>query len=367
VSAALLSWTLRFIAHRLSRHTRVSLSGIHTYGYGFPLKSTRERRVETINNQLNKATQPPVGAVLGLLVLLFVVIPGNLLINFATSGQMIYPDSFVSSAFTALQILVAWIAGFYQLRGLQWVKSQIGYRADENSTAQPINLNDPLAYKNWYIFYTQMRRWSFSWGIFILVYAIVWLALLLGGLFVVDWSAGFEWLAGSSAAVAVILAAWPAIAAGGSGGVTNMLRELYISVSYRQDFDRQNLMWYLVQPVVGAVLGAVIYMLVASGYFSIQRLFTQETSRVIDAPAIIMIQLALGWVVGFRQTVINQLILRLVSDIVDFAGVAVQLLNPRVWFNKEERNKILVALGSKQDVFKAAQNEPASTRSVWAE
>jgi hypothetical protein len=103
-----------------------------------------------------------------------------------------------------------------------------------------------------------------------------------------------------------------------------MLRELYmLPFPIARTSTANDLMWYLVQPVVGAVLGAVIYMLLASGYFSVQRLFNpQETSRVIEAPAIIMIQLALGWVVGFRQTAINQLILRLVSDIVDFAGTA---------------------------------------------
>jgi hypothetical protein len=311
--------------------------------------------------------QPPVGAVLGLLTLLLIAIPGNLLINLATSGQMFYPDSFVSPTFTALQILLAWIAGFYQLRGMDWLREKLAQTTGEQTSLEAIDLNDPLAYKNWYEFHRQMRRWSYSWGIFIFIYALLWLVVLLPGLFLPGQR--LESLS-SSAAVGVILAAWPAIAAGGAGGVTNMLRELYLSVSYRQDFDRQRLMWYLVQPVIGAVLGGTIYLFVASGYFSIQRLFSPEaslSSGTIGAPSVIMIQLTLGWVVGFRQSVINQLILKLISDIVDFVKTAVQLLNPVVWFNKEERDKILTALGRKQGVFRAVDNEPDSTRSVWAD
>ena len=57
----------------------------------------------------------------------------------------------------------------------------------------------------------------------------------------------------------VFLAALPVAAAGGLDGVVNLFKELYEHVSVAQDFHRQQVMSYLVQPVIGFILGLAMY------------------------------------------------------------------------------------------------------------
>ena len=68
---------------------------------------------------------PVVGIVAGILVMLLVALPCSLLINFATTGQLLFAQSFASSTFYALIILLAWCAAYYQQRGFDKISAKL--------------------------------------------------------------------------------------------------------------------------------------------------------------------------------------------------------------------------------------------------
>ena len=312
---------------------------------------------------------PIFGLVLGLLSLLLISVPAQILINLATTGQLVHDATFATSTFTALQMVIAWTTGFYQQQGIRRIKNSLNIDASITPRVDTVDLNDPLAYKAWYRYRIQVIRWSYTWGLAALGYNVLWLVVLLAGFALLGQSALLQ--PGASATdsmVAVVLAAWPAVMAGALGGVVAALNRLYRSVSHTQDFNRQDLMFYLVQPPVGAVLGGVIYFLVASGYFSLSGLHSPGAQpTVVDSPTVVLIQMALGWLVGFRQEAVSNLTLKLITDVVKFFKTAAKLLNPRVWFNRTERNKIWAELGRRQEVFRATNKEPIEARSVWSD
>jgi hypothetical protein len=56
------------------------------------------------------------------------------------------------------------------------------------------------------------------------------------------------------------------------------------------------------------------------------------------------------------------LILKLATDVVAFARTAVGLLNPRIWFDREKREKKWAELGRQTGVFKPAPRRQMSGR-----
>ncbi|GAB4427653.1 MAG: hypothetical protein Kow0031_07710 [Anaerolineae bacterium] len=312
---------------------------------------------------------PVLGLVAGLLTLLLIAIPAQLIINFATTGQLVLDTTFATATFTALQMVIAWTGGFYQQRGIKRLRAALKLDSPAPASRQKIDPNDPLAWKEWYKYRVEVIRWSYTWGLLALGYNVLWLAGALASLLLLGQTALLNPEAvATETTVAVVLAAWPAVVAGALGGVVAALYRLYRSVSHTQDFDRQDLMFYLVQPPVGAVFGGVIYFLVASGYFSLSPVFSPGVEpTIVDSPTVVMIQMALGWLVGFRQEAVNQLTLKLVADIVRFFRVASKFLNPKVWFNQAERNAIWAELGFQREVFTPDDAEPPQARSVWSD
>ncbi len=310
---------------------------------------------------------PLLGLGLGLLTLL-ITIPAQVIINFATTGQLLLENTFTTSTFISLQIVIAWTAGFYQQRGIRRLKAALKFNSPAPAPKDEIDPNDPLAYKEWYKYRMEVIRWSFTWGMLAFGYNLLWMGGALATFILIGQSALLDPAAAATeTSVAVVLAAWPAVVAGALGGVVAALNRLYRSVSHTQDFNRQDLMLYLVQPPVGAVFGAVVYFLVASGYFSLSRLFSPGAEpTVVDSPMVVMVQMALGWLVGFRQEAVTNLTLKLVADIVQFFRVVAKFFNPRVWFNQAERDKIWAELGRQREVFRPDDAKPPQARSVWS-
>ncbi len=50
---------------------------------------------------------------------------------------------------------------------------------------------------------------------------------------------------------------------GGIGGIVGALYTLWWHISREQDFDRNYLMWYMVQPLMGLVLGGIVFLIMA--------------------------------------------------------------------------------------------------------
>jgi hypothetical protein len=276
-----------------------------------------------------------------------------------------------SGTFVALNILLAWTAGFYHTQGIARLKSLLK-RPDAGAAsgtaalpAAAIDEDSPLFFKHWTQQRRLMMRWTFTWGLFILFYGLGWLliGLLVGYLLSRD-----QLLAISetgSITSRLLLASWPAAIAGGLGGVFSLFYDLYQHVSVRQDFDRQHLMSYLVQPVTGFFFGWVVYLVLATGYLTIAGVFNQEAGPVAaDAPTLLAAQLVLGWIAGFRQHVTAELIEGMVRGILTFFKSAAAFFNPKNLFDKTKRREQLAGAreGKQQSIFETLDQE----RSVWA-
>lgn len=314
--------------------------------------------------------QPFAGLGLAVLVFTVLVIPINLLLNFAAGGHLVFADSFTSATFLAVSMLLAWIAGFYQEQGIRKIISLVKKTENPQPVELSTNVNAPFSFKEWYHRHQQMTRWSYTWGIFILLYGVVWMAGLVAGQFM--WGMPMFSIQASSTAgiiTALVLGAWPTVMAGGVGGVIGMYNDLYRHVSFEQNFDRQFLMYFLVQPVVGAILGLAMYLFVSGGYLSLAPLFSSGMPpTVVDIPSIIMMQMVLGWAAGFRQQTISALVLKLIGDVMKFLKKVWTLINPVNLFNPAKRNAALADLGETTDVFKPLDEDggPSDSFKWWA-
>jgi hypothetical protein len=330
--------------------------------------------------------QPVTGLVLGILSLYFITIPGALIVDFLgnlielinnfslarvtvpfTDAVASLGELSASGTFVALSILLAWTAGFYHTQGSARLKSLLkrpGAGAASETAALPaaaIDEDSPLFFKRWTQQRRLMMRWTFTWGLFILFYGLGWLlvGLLMGYLLSRD-----QLLAISetgSITSRLLLASWPAAIAGGLGGVFSLFYDLYQHVSVKQDFDRQHLMSYLVQPVTGFVFGWVVYLILATGYLAIAGVFSQEAGA---APTLLAAQLVLGWIAGFRQHVTAELIEGMVRGILAFFKSVAAFFNPKNLFDKTKRQERLAEAreGRQQSIFETLGQE----RSVWA-
>jgi len=153
-----------------------------------------------------------------------------------------------------------------------------------------------------------LRRWSYTYGMGVFVYAVVWLGLFIFGFLSTDF---LNTIMGESGeGLTTLRSAWFSALAGGIGGIIGIFYSLYWHVAMKQDFDRQYVMYYLVQPIMGFILGALIYFIVLAGYL----IFNLNTPT--DSPdTITSIALVLGFIAGFRQRVVFEMIDRIVKKI----------------------------------------------------
>jgi hypothetical protein len=124
-------------------------------------------------------------------------------------------------------------------------------------------------------------------------------------------------------------------------------------------------MSYLVQPIIGFVFGLVVYLLLASGYLVITT--ERGNTGVVDSSAVIMLQLLLGWIAGFRQQYVTDWTQQLIQHLVSVIKSILAALHPRNWFNKASRDEALSQLGQEGDLFRLHQPEEAtaSDRKWW--
>jgi hypothetical protein len=146
------------------------------------------------------------------------------------------------------------------------------------------------------------RRWASTFGSLILAYEILFFAAFIGLIVFDRQLAG--WVCALTGAVSAtsmhdILPFWPTMVWGGIGGVIGGLYSLYWHVTEKQDFDRQYNMWYVVQPIMGAMLGGLVFLIVASG------MLAMHSSA---PPASNWFPAAIACLCGFRQKFIYELL-----------------------------------------------------------
>jgi hypothetical protein len=181
-----------------------------------------------------------------------------------------------------------------------------------------------------------LRKWSYTWGTAVFFYAVIWLALFIAGFLLTDQiraeldrNSGATVAAQANAEAATtadsadtqassiqaVRAAWFSALAGGIGGVIGILYSLYWRVAMKQDFDRQYVMYYAVQPIMGFVLGALMYFIIGGGFLLVT--FASQTdanaNEVLSAGTVIALQLVAGFIAGFRQRFVLEMIDKIVK------------------------------------------------------
>ena len=144
------------------------------------------------------------------------------------------------------------------------------------------------------------------WLIFLAVFALVttvggttfsaWVAYLLG---VTPDSERLNW-----AVLFLSTLAW-----GGIGGVTSALWSLYYHISIQRDYDPVENLWYYSQPVLGMVLGGIVFLIMGAGFLIVQ----VDLSGPDAALGARLLPAAIAVIVGFRQTVVLDLIERAIA------------------------------------------------------
>jgi hypothetical protein len=146
----------------------------------------------------------------------------------------------------------------------------------------------------------ESRRESARLAPRVFVYEVVWLGLLLLGLVGATPLTGLMTRAGSIAGATAsdLFPFWNTLMWGGIGGVIGALYALWWHVSDQQDFDRQYLMWYLVQPIMGVVLGGIVFLLLTGGFLLLQIQPSEPNAGARLLPYLVAV------LAGFRQNFI---------------------------------------------------------------
>lgn len=143
----------------------------------------------------------------------------------------------------------------------------------------------------------RLWRWSYTYGLFVFLWGAAWLGLYLWAL---TEGRGYSARVVPSGYEGI----WEPIMWGGLGGVCGIFYSLYWHVAIQRDFDRQYVMWYLVQPLLGSMIGMIIYMIITVGFLTIQGTPT---------PANPLFMYLLAFIAGFRQRFFLELIDRIVQ------------------------------------------------------
>jgi hypothetical protein len=158
----------------------------------------------------------------------------------------------------------------------------------------------------------ESRKQSRHHGPRILGYQIGWLLLLVAGFaFAGPLATLIGYLSGlGGATVKDFLPIWNTMMWGGIGGVIGALYHLWWHISDRQDFDAQYTMWYMVQPIMGLVLGGIVFLLMAGGLLVLQ---VDPLSTTNTNTATRLLPYLLAVLAGFRQNFIYEQFDRLIA------------------------------------------------------
>lgn len=144
---------------------------------------------------------------------------------------------------------------------------------------------------------TRLKSWSLTYGVMLLFYNIAWLAAL--GVLLTYAKQVVTMFAGSGVDQTFFIT----VLCGGLGGVSGALRSMWVHIAKDRDFDPQFLMWYLINPILGAVLAIFAYWVAQLG------LVTMSGGTGTGATGNgVFVLYVLGWLVGFQQNVAYQLV-----------------------------------------------------------
>lgn len=94
---------------------------------------------------------------------------------------------------------------------------------------------------------------------------------------------------------------------GGFGGVIGALLALIKHIAIEQDFDKQHTWWYFSSPTMGIGMGAVVYLFLHVGLFSIV-----GADADIASPLVIYV---FAWLAGYQQNIFTDLVKRMMKTL----------------------------------------------------
>lgn len=151
----------------------------------------------------------------------------------------------------------------------------------------------------------------------ILIYQTVWLVVLsilalittVNGAAFVNWLAYLLGVPPTSDAVGWAVLFVSTLAWGGIGGATAAMWSLYYHISVQRDYEPIENLWYYTQPLIGMVLGGIVFLIMGSGFLIVQATPTAGTGAIGArlVPAVIAV------IAGFRQAVVLDMIERIVG------------------------------------------------------
>ena len=118
----------------------------------------------------------------------------------------------------------------------------------------------------------QSRQQARTLGPWLFLYLSFWLVAFTAGLIFANQATDYVRILGGSASPRspALLPALMTMLWGGIGGAVGGLYALWYHIADRQDFDRTYSMWYYVQPLMGLVLGAIMFLILAGGFLIVQ-------------------------------------------------------------------------------------------------
>lgn len=200
-------------------------------------------------------------------------------------------------------------------------KTDVSFALETLRQANDIIIEDPRQYdealyrvalvKTMLVRKATLSYWSYRMGLLILLYGVIFTVLCILGYFApIDFSA----LLRGDQLGPIFEAVWFSGLAGGLGGSVEIFWRLYYRVSVKQDFDPQYLMYYLVKPILGFVLGLIMYFLVAVG----SSMVGVDTNTILPQAGTntgFLLAIFLGFIAGFRQESVFDMIYVLVKKI----------------------------------------------------
>ncbi len=157
----------------------------------------------------------------------------------------------------------------------------------------------------------ESRKQSRIYGPRIFLYEVAWLVVLLAGLIFAATVANWIAVAGNVTGPSQ-MNIYPLVSTmmwGGLGGIVGALYTLWWHISEEQDFDRQYVTWYIVQPLLGLVLGGIVFLLLAGGFLILQVNLTDPNAstgaRLLPYLAAVL--------AGFRQNFVYEQFNRLIA------------------------------------------------------
>ncbi len=141
-----------------------------------------------------------------------------------------------------------------------------------------------------------ITHWTDTWAWIIFAYDLVWITTL-----------GYLILFFQPPLTGTNLNLWITLIWGGVGGVVNGFYGLYKHASQEKDFDKQYVMWYVAQPIIGILLGGMMHLILGTGFLSSTGVtISGKETEIPLFPSL------LAFIGGFRQ----EFVLKLIDGIV---------------------------------------------------